>query len=252
MRKLFRKTYPLLPLILLLLFSLSGCSKNSKKTYRIGVDPTFFPMDFMGKQAQIFAFSNELLQEIGKIEDVTFERVNRNWDNLIEGLTAKEYDGMLSSVRPFVFNKKKYSFSNLYLKNGPVLVVKKGSSFMSIKDMNGKTLGVIPGSDAAGIIDTYPKIDQVSYQSVSHILNDVQNERVDGALVSYIPAISYVEDIYSGLIIRAPPINDVGLRLLTLYDSDTELLEIFDRGLSKLMNSKKYEELAMKWSLALN
>ncbi len=252
MRKFIRKTCLLLPLALLLLLSLSGCSKGSKKTYRIGVDPTFFPMDFMGKQAQVFAFSNELLQEIGKLEDVTFERVNRNWDNLIEGLTEKEYDGMLSSVRPFIFNKKKYSFSKLYLQNGPVLVVKKGSSLRSIKDMNGKSLGVIPGSDAAGIIDTHPKIDQVSYQSVSHILNDVQNERVDGALVSYIPAISYVEDIYSDLIIRKPPINDVGLRLLTLYDNDSELLEIFNRGLSKIMSSKKYDELAQKWSLALN
>jgi len=252
MRKLIRRTLFLLPLLCLMVFALSGCSKNSKKVYRIGVDPTFFPMDFMGKQAQVFAFSNELLQEIGEIEGVTFERVNRNWDNLIEGLREEGYDGMLSSVRPFVFNKKKYSFSKLYLPNGPVLVVKKGSSITSLKDMNGKTLGVIPGSDAAGIIDTYPKIDQVPYQSISQVLNDIQNERVSGALASYIPAISYVEDIYSNLTIKMPPINDVGLRMITLFERDSELIELFDRGLSKLMSSKKYEELTLKWSLALN
>jgi len=72
----------------------------------------------------------------------------------------------------------------------------------------------------------------------------------DGVLVNYIQATSYVRDLYFGKVkIATPPLNDAGIRLLTLNGDNVELVEVFNRGLDKLRSNGKLEKLFKKWEL---
>ena len=63
-------------LMLFLMMVLGGCNGTTsptKKHYIVARDPTWYPLDFMGKGDNVLAFSDELLNQIAKIEGFSVE-----------------------------------------------------------------------------------------------------------------------------------------------------------------------------------
>lgn len=228
---------------------LAGCGKKHE-VYQIGVDPSFFPLDIKGKEANLFGFSNELLQEISKLEGVRFARINMSWDNLIWGLKEKKYDAILSLMYPYAFNQKKFSFSHPYLLTGPVLIVRKSTKATSMKAMKGKEVGVEANSSEALLIDQYPNVLPREYITLSAAFQDLENLSIGGLLTGNLQASAYVDDLYQNTLkIATEPLNDEGIRLITMSDAEPKLIKAFNEGLKKLKDSGKYKELLKKWNI---
>ena len=234
------------------LLVIAGCGSFDKKSYSIGVDPSFFPMELQGKEANVFAFCNELLQELAKLKGVQFERVNTSWDNLLMGLREKKYQAMISPMPPLLFNKEKYDFSKLFLPSGPVLIVRQNADISSFDDLKGKEVAVEPHTEGQNIIEKDPDIITRFYDSIPIVLNEVVRGKIDGALVPYILAISYLQDLYRGrLKIVTRPLTNEGLRLITLKNENRDLLKLFSSGLKELKDDGKYDKLLEKWNVGL-
>ncbi|WP_316359283.1 substrate-binding periplasmic protein [Candidatus Neptunichlamydia sp. REUL1] len=232
-----------------LVFLLAACGSGGK-TYRVGMDPSWYPIDLQGKETNVYAFANELLVAIGREEGVFFERVTMGWDNLIYGLKEKRYDGMLSSMTPRNFLERTYAFSDPILHIGPVLIVKDGVKVSALGQMNGREVAVDTLSSEAVLLERFPGVIVQYYYSIPDGLDDVIAGIYDGVLVNYIQATSYVRDLYFGKVkIATPPLNDAGIRLLTLNGDNAELVEVFNRGLDKLRSDGKLEKLLKKWEL---
>ncbi len=243
--RFFRRVALLLPLV----FLLGACGAGGK-TYRVGMDPSWYPINLQGKEANVYAFANELLVAIGREEGVFFERVTMSWDNLIFGLKEKRYDGMLSSMTPRMFLEKTYTFSDPILHVGPVLIIKDGMKVSALGQMNGKEIAVDTLSSETVLLERFPGVIVQHYYSIPDGLDDVIAGIYDGILVNYVQATSYVRDLYFGKVkIATPPLNDAGIRLLTLNGDNAELLEVFNRGLDKLRSKGKLENLLKKWEL---
>jgi polar amino acid transport system substrate-binding protein len=224
---------------------------TQKTTYRIGVDSTWYPLLLDGKESSLTAFSTELLQEIAKQEKIALTKVSVSWDLLMEGLKKGEYSGILFSMPPYNFNQQTYDFSDLYLKTGPVLVVPAAFPFTSFENLSGKEIAVTPDSPGTLILEKYPRILIRNYDSIAKALSDVSTGVIDGAIVDVLPAVSYCQDLYLGkLKIVTEPLNDSGLRLITLHNRAPQLIEAFNEGLEKLMASKEYDRLLMKWGFS--
>lgn len=245
MLKVFKRTF----LLILLTLTLVGCGSKGK-TYSVGVDPSWFPLNLMGKEANVFAFSNELLFEISRLEGVNFSRINRSWDNLTQGLEEERYDAILSSIHPYVFELRKYSFSDLYLTTAPVLVV-RGNSEMNVEgSLEGKEIAVSSKETEALFIRLYPEVVIRYYSMIPNALNALLSDMVDGVVVDYIPATAFIQDLYKEEVKMAtPPLSDAGLRLITMHDAHPELVEAFNRGLEKVRDKGIYEKLLKKWDL---
>ncbi|MCB1085074.1 MAG: transporter substrate-binding domain-containing protein, partial [Chlamydiia bacterium] len=195
-------------------------------------------------------FANELLVAIGQEEGVHFERVNMAWDNLIFGLKEGRYEGMLSSMTPRVFLERTYTFSDPFLDTGPVLVVASGQKISSLGQMKGKEVAVDSLASEAVLLEKFPGVIVQYYTSIPEGFNDVIAGQYDGVLVNYLQATSYIRDLYFGKVkIATPPLDDAGLRLLTLNGDNTELVDIFNSGLEKLRHKGKLEKLLKKWDL---
>lgn len=234
------------------LLMLTSCGKSSSSRYRIGVDPSWFPLELQGKEANVFAFTNELLTEIAKLENIKIERVDMSWDNLILGLKDETYDAMLSSMQPYVFNLEKYQFSNIYLPSGPVIIMRKQDRFSSMKSLTGQEVAVNKPSDETLLLTKNPKMIIRYYTMIPNALNEVVLGDLDATLVGVIPAISYVHDLYRNeLKIVTPPLSNEGLRMIALKDQNKDLIEKFNRGLKKMKSNSTYEELAKKWNVSL-
>ncbi len=236
-------------IFLSVVFLLAACESRGK-TYRIGMDPSWYPIDLQGKEANVYAFANELLVAIGREEGVFFKRVTTGWDNLIFGLKEKHYEGMLSSITPRVFLERTYTFSDPIIHTGPVLIVGDGVKVSSLGQMNGKEVAVDSLSSEAVLLERFPGVIVQYYYSIPDGLDDMIAGLHDGVLVNYIQATSYIRDLYFGKVkIATPPLNDAGIRLLTLNGDNAELVEVFNRGLDKLRSNGKLEKLLKKWEL---
>lgn len=237
--------------LICLTFCSCGCSKKKSHDYRIGLDPSWYPLEIPGMDKNLLAFSTELLHEIASLRKVKIAIIHMSWDNLTLGLAEKEYHGVLSSLYPYLFYEKKYSFSDPYLMTGLVLVVPAKSSITSLDKLKDKEVAVLRGSTAVTLVDKYPGVQTKEYDAVPSALNDLLQQNVDAVLVDYLIAQAYIRDLYHGqLKIATAPLNDQGLRLITLYDQAPGLIKDFNRGLKELKENGKYLELLKKWGFS--
>lgn len=244
----FRNIHKILLGTLLLLFC--SCGGSSKQRYEIALDPLWYPLELMGRENNVFGFSNDLLKAISKEKHIEFSLLSTNWDTLIEGLNQKKYQGVLSSLYPYNFNQQHYQFSETYLQTGPVLLLPSQSSYTSLSEMATKEVGVISGSPYVLIAEKNPGIIIRLYDTIPHMLNDLTAGHLDGAVIPLLEAEAFVQDLYHGqLKIATGPLNDEGLRLICLKNQDPALIQEFNEGLTQLKADGTYQRILEKWSL---
>ena len=242
-----------LTLLILTLFSLflGGCSgKVFSKVYHVGVDPTFFPVELTGQTVNVFAFMNELFQEISKDRGVEIVRINLSWDNLLLGLKLGKCEGVISSLPPNLVNLTKYTFSDAVLRTGPVLVVPKQNKGTSLSDLSGQVVMIEKSDSELELMSRYPTIEALFYDRTVEALESVSKGRVAGSLVPVLQAYAYTKDVFQkSVAISSHVLTNEALRLVTLKGEQKELHEIFNEGLTSLMDSGAYQELLTKWNL---
>jgi ABC-type amino acid transport substrate-binding protein len=232
---------------------LAACgSDQSNGRYTIAYDPAWFGVELMGQQNNVTGFSRDLLREIGKLKKIKLSFVAMSWDTLIPNLKAKQYDAVLSSLYPYIFNQTYFTFSAPYLLTGPVLILPIDSKAKSIADLSGSEIAVLP--DGAGVyyLEKNPEILIRNYDSIPDALNDVVAGTIEGAAFDILIASAYCNNIYHDTLkIVGPPMNDSGLRLIALEPSSPNgLIKSFDDSLTKLMTNGTYRKLLEKWSLS--
>lgn len=240
-------------LLALTLFGLSSCSKSKSVDYQIGIDPSFYPLALNEQAASVFAFSDELLRHISHATKKDFRIINFNWDNLIEGLYLKKVDAVFSSAPLNLINQTKYSFSDLILKTGPVLIVPTQTGKISLKDLSGRIVAMGKTQEELDLMKAYPEIQFVFYDSLVDALEKTVQGSYAACLIPILPASAYLKDLFqNNLIISSSPLTDEGLRLLTLKDAHPKLLTTFNEGLLDAQKNGEMNTLLTKWSLFQN
>ncbi|HEX2579597.1 MAG TPA: transporter substrate-binding domain-containing protein [Rhabdochlamydiaceae bacterium] len=246
MRVLFRA---IVTLGCLFFFSCGG--SKADYDYTVAFDPAWYGLSLSGREADLTAFTTELLMEIGKLEKVNIGVYERSWSNLMYALQEGECDAICSTMQPYLFYEKLYRFSNLYLMTGPVLVIRAKSPAKPLEKLNGDIIGILRESNGVLILEKYPGIIQRTYDSVPKALIDTTKSEIDGTLVDILSAESYTRDLFQGqLKIATPPLTQEGFRVLSLKNHKPEFTRIFDRGLARLKSDGTYAALAKKWRLA--
>jgi len=238
-----------------------GCSLvyifSSKKTlppivYRIAIDETWHPLQLYDKKQDITLFSNEILQIIAEKQHFSLKLIQVGSDNLFMGLDNGKYEGILSFLT-LEDNAEKYISSNPYYLLGPVLVVSKSSPIKSVKDLNGKIIGVITGQQRIDSIYKNNKIELVfyDYNNRFDMIDDTMNNVIDGMFVSELTAYEYTRGIYQEqLEIVSVPLTNVGLRLIAKNNPESKkLIAQFNEGLKLIKTNGIYSHLLSKWEL---
>jgi len=229
---------------------LPGCGNGGGKGLRIGIDPNWYPQNFQGQEAYVNGYVEELLLEISKYSGLEFQRVNANWDTLLDGLHHHRYDAVLSSLPPYNFNTAKYDFSRDFLNVGPVLITKINSEAQELKDMTDKVIGILSVDQQLLIMQKYPDILIRNYNLASDALAALKNREVEGVIIDRLTAISFLRGIYAGqLKVAGGPLNDLSLRLVTMKDAHSGDLKKFNKSLQYLAKKKKLQKLQKKWRL---
>lgn len=233
------------------LFFITACSSSSNKTFTIGVDPDFYSIEAIGREKNIMGFATDLMSEVSQHTKLSIHLKPVNWNTLFAGMQKKQYQAVFSGMPPYNFTEELYSFSPIFLKTGPVLVVPTKSFYKSLSDLGNREVGIISDSKNIALLEKNPSIIIRPYDSIPKMLNDVSLGILEAAFIGILPAEAYCNDLYQGTLkIVTGPLNEDGLRLITLKGDQQMLMKAFDNTISKMQSDGSYVKLMQKWGLS--
>ena len=150
----------LLALFLVIGIFITGCTSpdsgeseeasgsNDDKTFVVGLDDSFPPMGFRDEKNEIVGFDVDLAKEVGKRMGMEVVLQQINWDTKELELDSGNIDVIWNGLTMTDERVKVMDFTDPYLENDQVIVVKKDSDIKVKADLAGKNVGVQKGSSA--------------------------------------------------------------------------------------------------------
>lgn len=249
-----RWIWSLLALSLFVGMYIRGCNTEytlKTKAFRIGRDSTWYPLQLLGRERYLQAFTDDLFLAIAKQEDLHFQIAEVGPTQLFSGLDIGNYDAILTAEIPTVLNHEYYVFSDPIYLVGPVLIVPKNSKVTSLEEMEGQTVGLKRGFTTVFNLKHYPSVLFVTYDNMNIALDNLVTNRLDGVILDAMSAYSYADGFYSTkLKVVTSPLTTEGIRLVTLrHPLGEQLIEAFNEGLQKVKKEKIYQQLLKNWNL---
>lgn len=246
-------------ILLLAVYFLRSCVRNDiqkKNIYLIGRNSNWYPLQLYGKEKNLQAFTNDLLTVVSKEAGVHFHIAESSASTLLGHLNDEVYDIIITSIRPNALTRKNHLFSELIYETGPVLIVREDSPFHSLLELKGLTIGAVEGTSLifnavrASGANLY-ELTFITYPNINQALDVLLRNYIDGVIADTLPAYALTEGFYKGRIkVITAPLNDEGLRLMTLKNPSSQaLIEEFDILIDKLKHDGTYDALLEKWNL---
>ncbi|MFY7843005.1 MAG: transporter substrate-binding domain-containing protein [Rhabdochlamydiaceae bacterium] len=227
---------------------LAGCSSSAPSSYTVALNPLWPSLNLSHKEAQISAFSYELMEKIGEVGHINFSFIRQFDDQLIEGLINKKYDAVLTDLEPHVFYQYLH-FSEPYLDLTDVIVINHHNNLSDSINWSTSLIGVLNEETELLILKNNPQTRIKRYESYGKALSEVAEGSLDAIIMNRILASHFIKELYpKQLTIQTSSIFPYkGLRLLTLKDHP--LPSIFNQILLDLKEKKGYHPVLTKWDL---
>ncbi|CAI0780388.1 ABC transporter substrate-binding protein [Serratia entomophila] len=251
-----KKTMGLVLLLpLALSFSALG-GEFSGKVIKLGIDPTFPPLEYKTAQGTLTGFGVDIAQALCDEMQAKCVWVESSWDGMIPGLQAKKFDAIASSMTITPQREKQIAFSSK-VSNAPArLVARKGSNLQpTAASLKGKSVGVQQGSSQeayANVLWRPAGVNVIAYQSQQEVNEDLANGRLDASLLASVNASEFF---------KTPGGKDFAFIGAELSDSkyfgigdgigvrkeDTALLNAFNAALKAIIANGTYKKVNDKY-----
>jgi len=150
--KEMKKVFALV-LILALMLTLCACGgKSDAQTLKVGFDAEFPPYGFIAADGSYDGFDLAMAEELCKRLGWEFEAVPIDWTQKDNELKAGNINCIWNGFT-YTGREDKYTWSDPYVDNSIVLVVKADSGITSMADLAGKTVMAQGASSAADAIN---------------------------------------------------------------------------------------------------
>ena len=237
--------------LLILLLAMSCTTSPPRKTSYTVAQGTFWEfVNFYGIDKTILGFSDDLLLQVNVLEQAGIRTVTLNDHPLTNALERKNIDAIITALPPTPQNQRLYLFSEPYFEFGLVLVTRKNSVYQTLDDLKNREIGVERASAFAAIVQNDSYYFLRTYEDVSHAVEDLVKEKIDGVVLNSILAHRLTSGLYKGSIhIVGPPILPVGLRLVVKKGENEALIELFNHSLTTLKEAGLYQKMLEYWGL---
>lgn len=241
----------IIAVIWLLFRACSAPETEENKIYYIGRDSTWTPLDLRGKEKNMVGFTDDLMQAIAQQQNFRAQLVEVSPNILMNGFNRRSYEGIFSPIAPNIINEAMFAFSEPFYLVGPVLVVRKGANVTSLKDMEGKIIGIERRTMQIYNIPEPANAVLIPYDSAAEALENLDNNSIDGVILEALRAYVATGGFYVGrLKVATSPLTEKGLRLVTLKDPRSlHLISMFNDGLKAVKDDGTYAQLLKKWDL---
>ena len=193
-------------LIAAAVLAVTGCKKSEKKagsdavaalksrgTFVLGLDDSFPPLGFRSEDNEVVGYDIDLAKEVAKRLGVDFRAQPIDWDAKEMELETGKIDCIWNGFTITDERKNALSFTEAYLNNDQVLVVRSDSGINSLSDMKNKIVGIQSGSSAQEAVDDNAAFSSsisklIMFKDNITALNDLDIGGVDGVVMDSVVA----------------------------------------------------------------
>lgn len=254
-----RSIFGLMLVVVLVAGLFAGCNNASKtettannddKTFVVGLDDSFPPMGFRDDKNEIVGFDVDLAKEVGKRLGMEVVLQPINWDTKELELDSGNIDVIWNGLTITDERKQAMDFSDPYLKNDQVIVVKKDSPIIAKADLAGKNIGLQKGSSAYDAFTADPISKEVAalneYPENVSALSDLGIGRIDAVIVDSIVARYYITSENADFVILSdslsPELYGVGIK-----KGNTDLQTKIQDALDAMIADGTAATISTKW-----
>ena len=244
-------------LVVLTASSLAVAADWSGKVLKLGVDPTYPPLEYKNQDGTLTGFGVDIAEALCAELKARCVWVESSWDGMIPGLLARKFDAVASSMTITPKRQEMIAFTDK-VSNAPArLVAKRGSGLQpNLESLKGKRIGVEQGSTQ----EAYAKavwgskgVDVLSYQNQDQVYADLVVGRLDASLQGSIQA-SYgflktaagKDYEFAGDTLEDPGFFGVGDGL-GLRKDDVALREDLNKALATILANGTYARINNKY-----
>ncbi|WP_447529353.1 transporter substrate-binding domain-containing protein [Vreelandella sp. TE19] len=235
----------------------SNAQARDYDNVRIGVDVPYVPMEYRTPEGDLTGFDidlgNALCEEVG----VTCEWVEQEWDGIIPGLLARNYDAVMSSMTINDERRQQVLFSEPYITMPSAWFA---ASDLDIDEANeqtldGMTIGVQRGTLQDNYVtDNYDSIADISrYSTADDMVLDMDAERLDIVFLDFpIGQSTLVESDEGDYTIVGEQITEPKEYFgdgfgIAFRQRDEALAERFNEALATLEENGTYDEIYARY-----
>jgi polar amino acid transport system substrate-binding protein len=224
---------------------------KSKGTLVLGLDDAFPPMGFRNDDNQIVGYDIDVANEVAKRLGVKLVPQPIDWNAKEQELNTGKIDCIWNGFTITDERKQAMTFTQPYLRNAQVVVVKKGSPYATLASLKGKKVGLQAGSSAAGALeaakDFRASLKQVvEFKDNLTALMDLQAKGVDAVVMDLIVAEDNIKRSGKAYAILketlAPEVFGVGFR-----KSDLALRDAVQGALEAMAKDGSLAKVTTKW-----
>lgn len=218
----------------------------------IGLYDDYAPLTFRNADGDLRGFDIDLARLVMEKMGVPYEFKAIDW-SAKEGLLndSKRIDMLWSGVHISEERKKIFAFSDVYLENPTVVVVRPDSEMQSVDDVGGKVVGVQEGFFAIPDIKSYSgpngRIRRIVEEPEnSLVLVDLMLGKVDAVIIDSTQVEYYAKSTPGKFRVLPGHFVNSGIAI-ALRKGDSELLTKINLALEQAKNDGSYQQVYQKW-----
>jgi polar amino acid transport system substrate-binding protein len=205
---------------------------------------------------ELAGFEIDLGRELCARMKVTCTFVAQDWDSLIPGLIANQYDAIMAAMEISDERREKIAFTKPYVRMPASFIVNAKSALHDIspEGLASKTIGVENGSpEQAFAEDIYKKSEIKRYGSLEEAILDLAEERIDTAIGDKDAVVDFLKNRREGKCCRLladaprdPAYFGEGIGI-GLRKDDTVLREALDKAIDDVMADGTFARIRAKY-----
>ncbi|HZP20857.1 MAG TPA: lysine/arginine/ornithine ABC transporter substrate-binding protein [Bauldia sp.] len=224
-------------------------------TVRIGTDATYPPFESQDSGGNIVGFDIDIGNAVCAEVKLKCEFSNQDWDGIIPALQAGKIDAILSSMSITEERLKQIDFTDKVYNTPPALVVPKDSDITSADPaaLAGKSIGVQSSTTHAAYAEKFYKDAEIKYYKTAEERNlDLASGRLDAGIDDVVVFTEWLATPdgacckIGAMIKPVPEIHGKGAGI-GVRKEDTDLKELFNKGLAAIRANGKYKEINDKY-----
>jgi polar amino acid transport system substrate-binding protein len=227
---------------------------GAPRSIRIATEGAFPPFNYMeGNEPQ--GFEIDLGKALCAAMAAACTFVAHEWEGIIKGLLAKDYDAIMASLAVTDRRKARIAFSKRYYFIPPAFIARKDAEIADVSPaaLAGKTVGTIEGSQHAAFLKArYPEADLRTYAKLEEAQLDLLTERIDLVLGDKLALSRFLGAREGGCCrFAGEPAVDAAFYgegvAVGLRKEDKDLKEMFNQALERIKADGTYDRIRAKY-----
>lgn len=221
----------------------------SNETIIVGLDENFPPMGFRDENNEMTGFDIELAKAAAEKMGVEIEFQPIDWSSKELELNADKVDLLWNGLTITEERKENMEFTNPYLENKQVIMVKNDSPVATKADLAGKNIGIQKESSAVDAVNSDPiaaELNLNEYENNVLAFTDLEIGRVDAVVVDEIVAKYYIANNETNFKLLEDNFGDE-VYGIAAKKGNTELIDKLQAALDEISADGTATEISNKW-----